>query len=68
MENPFDLRRIGDPQGVIDDLIGQISRQAASIYEQSLLIEKCKALIPPEEFNKLIPKKGKKKHVKSKSS
>jgi len=31
-ENPFDTRRKEDPQGVIDDLLKQSTRQAGSIH------------------------------------
>jgi hypothetical protein len=36
---PFETRRISDPQGVIDDLVAQIARQANTICEQAKLIE-----------------------------
>lgn len=36
MINPFDERRQRDPQGVIDDLLGQITRQAVAIYEKNV--------------------------------
>ncbi len=35
----FELRRKNDPQGVIDDLIGQTSRQAKAINEHKKQIE-----------------------------
>lgn len=38
-DNPFDIRRQEDPQGVIDDLLKQSRRQAKSIYERGLQIQ-----------------------------
>ena len=50
LENPFDIRRINDPQGVIDDLIAQTTRQAQSIRSLNLEIEELKKTI--EKQNK----------------
>ena len=33
--NLFEQRRLVDPQGVIDDLIAQIGRQAAALHEKN---------------------------------
>lgn len=35
----FEQRRQSDPQGVIDDLIGQTSRQGGEIHKQRLAIK-----------------------------
>lgn len=39
MDNPFDIRRQENPQGVIVDLLKQSKRQAKTIYEKSLEIK-----------------------------
>lgn len=42
MINPFDERRLSDPQGVIDDLLKQTSRQAGAIHKLTTENEKLK--------------------------
>lgn len=39
-DNPFDVRRIRDPQGAIDDLLKQSIRQAKTIHEKNQEIAK----------------------------
>src|SRR5438046_9621675 len=41
-ENAFEKRRRSDPQGVIDDLLKQITRQAREIHDRGLEIERLK--------------------------
>lgn len=61
--NPFDTRRQVDPQGLIDDLVAQTTRQAQAINALNKEIENFKALL--DQNNIPIPaepvKKGKKK-------
>ena len=37
--NPFDERRQKDPQGLIDDLVAQTTRQAREIHRLNQLVE-----------------------------
>ena len=37
--NPFDERRENDPQGLIDDLLAQTTRQAREIHRLNKLVE-----------------------------
>jgi hypothetical protein len=50
-KNPFDTRRQEDPQGVIDDLLKQTSKQAKRIHDLS---EEVKGL--RKENEKLLKK------------
>ncbi len=50
MENPFDSRRINDPQGLIDDLVSQTTRQAQAIRALNLEVKSLKETI--EKQNK----------------
>lgn len=56
MENPFDSRRINDPQGLIDDLVSQTTRQAQAIRALNLEIKSLKETIEKQnkKENKLI--------------
>ena len=63
MENPFNIRRISDPQGVIDDLVGQTTRQAVGIRTLEKEIERLKTLLADNNMDcnaEPLPKKGKK--------
>lgn len=44
-ENPFDVRRMSDPQGLIDDLVGQTSRQCKAIGDLMKEIDRLKILL-----------------------
>ena len=50
LENPFDSRRINDPQGLIDDLVSQTTRQAQAIRALNLEVKSLKETI--EKQNK----------------
>jgi hypothetical protein len=39
-ETPFERRRLNDAQGLIDDLLAQTARQAKTIHERGLQVEK----------------------------
>jgi hypothetical protein len=51
-KNPFDTRRQEDPQGVIDDLLKQSSKQAGKIHSLSEEVKELR-----KENEKLLKKK-----------
>lgn len=51
MTSPFDIRRQSDPQGLIDDLVGQTTRQAAEIHR---LLELSKTTLKPDDIRFLL--------------
>lgn len=67
MENPFDLRRQNNPQGVIDDLLKQITRQCVGLRDAGVEVDRLKALLTEAniDFNKPLESKqrGRKKKI-----
>jgi len=50
--DPFDVRRHKDPQGLIDDLVQQTTRQARAIYDLGQEIARLKKAIEAAEKKK----------------
>ena len=67
-DNPFDIRRKLDPQGVIDDLLKQISRQAKGIFDLNNQLTHLQAFLTEVGVDYTAPLPEKKKRGRTKKA
>lgn len=59
-ESVFDRRRMEDPQSVIDDLLGQTTRQATAIHELAKRVAELENILTIEGVDPNVPAKTRK--------